>query len=300
MKNLPLSSLRAFEAAARHESFVKAAAEINLTAAGVSQHVRTVENWLNVPLFVRQTRGVALTAAGREFGAAVTHGLGHIEIAARQLRLEIHSRPISIACIASMATRWLIPQLPRFRAAYPDLRIHIVYALEAKTPEAAGVDLLIRHGLRPGPSAIELLSAETRPTCSAELRARHGKLETAHDLASAELLHDETTDAWARWFAIAGLRDTPRAGPLFADFNLMIGSVIGGQGVGLCPTALIADELAQGSLVTLSNMASDTDKAYWLIEAKSLSHEAAIFRDWLSAQAANAPSTASVDWRSVE
>lgn len=281
MSNLPLASLRAFEAAARHESFVKAAAELSLTAAGVSQHVRTVENWLNVPLFVRQTRGVALTAAGREFGGAVTQGLGHIETAASQLRLEIHSRPIGIACIASMATRWLIPQLPRFRAAYPDIRINIVYALEAKTPEAAGVDLLIRHGPRPSPSAVELLRAETRPTCSAEFRARHGELEMPHDLANVELLHDETTDAWARWFAIAGLQKTPKAGPIFADFNLMIGSIIGGQGIGLCPTALIVDELAQGSLVTLSDTASDKDKAYWLIEAKSLSNEARTFRDWL-------------------
>ncbi|QND45696.1 LysR family transcriptional regulator (plasmid) [Rhizobium lusitanum] len=281
MRNLPLASLRAFEAAARHESFVKAATELNLTAAGVSQHVRTVENWLNVPLFVRQTRGVALTAAGREFGGAVTQGLGHIETAASQLRLEIHSRPIGIACIASMATRWLIPQLPRFRAAYPDIRINIVYALEAKTPEAAGVDLLIRHGPRPSPSAVELLRAETRPTCSAEFRARHGELEMPHDLANVELLHDETTDAWARWFAIAGLQKTPKAGPIFADFNLMIGSIIGGQGIGLCPTALIVDELAQGSLVTLSDTASDKDKAYWLIEAKSLSNEAKTFRDWL-------------------
>jgi LysR family glycine cleavage system transcriptional activator len=281
MSNLPLASLRAFEAAARHESFVKAAAELSLTAAGVSQHVRTVENWLNVPLFVRQTRGVALTAAGREFGGAVTQGLGHIETAASQLRLEIHSRPIGIACIASMATRWLIPQLPRFRAAYPDIRINIVYALEAKTPEAAGVDLLIRHGPRPSPSAVELLGAETRPTCSAEFRARHGELEMPDDLANVELLHDETTDAWARWFAIAGLQKTPRAGPIFADFNLMIGSIIGGQGIGLCPTALIVDELARGSLVTLSDTASDTDKAYWLIEAKSLSNEARTFRDWL-------------------
>jgi len=281
MTILPLASLRAFEAAARHESFVKAAAELNLTAAGVSQHVRTVENWLNLPLFVRQTRGVSLTAAGREFGAAVTHGLGHIESAARQLQLETHSRPISIACIASMATRWLIPRLPRFRAAHPDIRINIVYALEAKTPEAAGVDLLIRHGPRPGPSAVELLSAETRPTCSAEFRASHGALKTPRDLASADLLHDETIDAWAGWFSIAGLHEMPRAGPIFADFNLMIGSVIGGQGVGLCPTALIADELTQGSLVTLFDTASDMDKAYWLTEAKSLSQEARTFRDWL-------------------
>ncbi|MBB3609496.1 LysR family transcriptional regulator [Rhizobium sp. BK602] len=283
MSTLPLASLRAFEAAARHESFVKAAAELNLTAAGISQHVRTVEGWLNVPLFVRQTRGVALTAAGREFGAAVTYGLGHIEIAARQLQLESTGRPVSVACIASVATRWLIPRLPQFKAIYPNMRINIVYALEAKTPEAADADLLIRHGSRPASNAHKLLSAETRPTCSAEFHARHGGLATPYDLTRAELLHDETTDAWTRWFTLAGRHEAPRAGPVFGDFSLMIGSVIGGQGIGLCPTALIAEELARGSLVTLFDLPSDTEKAYWLIEARNLSHEAGIFRDWLTA-----------------
>lgn len=281
MRTLPLASLRAFEAAARHDSFVKAAAELNLTAAGVSQHVRTLENWLGVPLFVRHTRGVALTAAGREFGVAVTHGLAHIEIAARQLKLEVHSRPINVACIPSMATRWLIPQLPRLRAAYPNMRLNIIYALDAKTPEAAGADLLICHGMRPGPGATKLLSAETRPTCSAEFLARHGPFAAPGDLLQSDLLHDETTEAWARWFAAAGVHVAPKAGPIFADFTLMIGSVISGQGVGLCPTALIANELADGSLVTLFDMPTDVDKDYWLIEAKHLSQEAATLRDWL-------------------
>ncbi len=283
MRSLPLAALRAFEAAARHESFVRAAAELNLTAAGVSQHVRALESWLNIPLFVRRTRGITLTAAGREFGSAVTHGLTHIEIAAQQLQREAHSRPVSVACIASMATRWLIPQLPRFKAAYPDIRINIVYALDAKTPETAGVDLLIRHGVRPDAGAIELLSGETRPTCSAEFRASHGLPETPGDLLGLELLHDETTDAWARWFSAVGIGTSPKAGPIFADFNLMIGSVIGGQGIGLCPTSLIAKEIAEGSLVTLFDTPSDTDKSYWLIEAKGLSPEAGTLRDWLHA-----------------
>jgi LysR family glycine cleavage system transcriptional activator len=283
MRNLPLASLRAFEAAARHESFVKAAAELNLTPAGVSQHVRSLETWLDVPLFLRHTRGVTLTAAGREFGAAITHGLTHIEASAAQLKLEAHSRPVSVACIPSMATRWLIPQLPRFRTAYPNVRINIVYALDAKTPEAASADLLICHGVRPGASAIELLNAETRPTCSAEFRTRHGPFETPGDLLACELLHDETTDAWARWFSAVGISTAPKAGPIFADFNLMIGSVVGGQGIGLCPTALIAEEITQGSLVSLFDTPSDTGKAYWLIEAKGLSREARMLRDWLLA-----------------
>jgi LysR family glycine cleavage system transcriptional activator len=283
MNNLPLASLRAFEAAARHESFVKAASELNLTAAGVSQHVRALENWLGVALFVRQTRGVALTAAGRDLGAAATHGITHIDVAAKQVRLQVKNRPVGMACIASMATRWLIPQLPAFRAGYPSIKINIVYALDAKTPEEVGVDLLIRHGVRPDASATALLSGETRPTCSVAFRDRYGPFESPNDLLESELLHDETTDAWARWFRAAGIHVTSKAGPVFADFSLMIGSVIGGQGIGLCPTALIADEIANASLITLFDTPSDTDKAYWLIEAKGLSKEAETLRDWLLA-----------------
>ncbi len=283
MKNFPLASLRAFEAAARHESFIKAADELNLKSAGISQHVRAMENWLRVPLFLRHSRGVTLTAAGREFGAAVTHALGHIEVAAGQLRLEANSRPVSIACIPSMAARWLIPQLPRLRATYPEIRINIVYALDARTPEAADADLLICHGLRPGASAIRLLNAETRPTCSAEYLTRHGPFHAPADLLACEILHDETTDAWARWFSGAGIHSAPKAGPVFADFNLMIGSLISSQGVGLCPTALITEEIAAGTLVSLFERASDMDKAYWLSEAKGLSREARMLRDWLLA-----------------
>lgn len=283
MRNLPLASLRSFEAAARHESFVRAAAELNLKPAGISQHVKAIETWLRVPLFLRHTRGVTLTAAGREFGAAVNHALAHIEVAAGQLRLEANSRPVSVACIPSMVVRWLIPRLPQLRATYPDIRINIVYALDAKTPEAAGADLLICHGIRPGSAAVKLLNAETRPTCSAEFLARHGPFHRPADLLACEILHDETTDAWTRWFNGAGIHSAPRAGPVFADFNLMIGSLISGQGVGLCPTALIADEIAAGSLVSLFERASDTEKAYWLIEAKGLSREAKTLRDWLLA-----------------
>lgn len=268
----------------RHASFAKAAAELNLTAAGISQHVRAMEDWLGVALFTRHARGVTPTAAGFEFGAAVANGLGHIEIAAQKLKRENNDRPVSVACIASVATQWLIPRLPAFRKIHPDIRINIVYALEARTPEAASVDLLIRHGVRPGANAIALLSAETRPTCSAEFKLRHGPIRAPSDLIDADLLHDETTTAWERWFALAGIRQLPGSGPIFADFSMMIGSVIGGQGIGLCPTALIAEELAEGTLLTLSDTPLDTDKSYWLIEADHLSRDAETFRDWLVAE----------------
>lgn len=283
MQPIPLASLRAFEAAIRHESFAKAASELNLTAAAISQHVRTVEEWLGIRLFTRHARGVTATIAGREFGTAVASGLGHIEIAARRLTLDGNERPVSVACIASVATRWLIPRLPAFRNEHPKIHINIVYALDARTPEAASVDLLIRHGPRPGANAISILSAETRPTCSAEYERRHGPVRKPADLLDLDLLHDETTAAWTRWFALDDIYHPLKPGPIFADFSLMIASVIGGQGVGLCPTALIAEELASGTLVTLSDTPLDTEKSYWLLEASRLSDEAETFRDWLIA-----------------
>jgi LysR family glycine cleavage system transcriptional activator len=98
---------------------------------------------------------------------------------------------------------------------------------------------------------------------------------------AAELLHDETPSAWRRWFAAVGLNAPIGGGPIFADFNLLVASVIAGQGVGLCPTSLIADELQRGSLTTVFEQPSDEDKQYWLLEAGGLSPEAAILRDWL-------------------
>ncbi|WP_117194394.1 LysR substrate-binding domain-containing protein [Rhizobium terrae] len=285
MKKVPLSSLRPFEAAARHGSFVKAAAELRLTPAGISQHVRALEAWMNIALFVRHPRGVALTAAGREFSTAVRHGLGHIEMAAHELSLAVRDRPVSVACIPSVATRWLIPRLPRFKALHPQIRVNILYAPDAGTPEAAGADLLIRHGVQPDGPATRLLGAETRPTCSAGFLATHGPFETPESLLSAELLHDETREAWTRWFAMTGIHTGSREGPVFGDFNLMVGSVIGGQGIGLCPTSLIGEEIATGSLVTLAETPSDTEKAYWLIEARGLSQETRMLRDWLLMEA---------------
>lgn len=205
MQHVPLASLRAFEAAIRHESFAKAATELNLTAAGVSQHVRSLEEWLGVKLFTRHARGVTATIAGRDFGAAVASSLGHIDIAARQLRLAGNNRPVSVACIASVATRWLIPRLQVFKKEYPEIQVNIVYALDARTPEAANADLLIRHGPRPAVNAVSLLPAETRPTCSREYERRRGPIRKPADLLNLDLLHDETTVAWTRWFALEGI-----------------------------------------------------------------------------------------------
>jgi LysR family glycine cleavage system transcriptional activator len=284
MKLPPLSTLRAFEAAARRESFLQAATELGMTAAAVSQHVKALEDWLGIALFERRPRGVRLTADGRELGAACSQGLGHIARAVERLSARKSLARASLACMPSVVTHWLGPRLPRFRAAHPEIQVSIIYPLGAQTPDDAGADLLLCHGTRPPGRAERILPAATRPTCSPTYLDRHGPITTPADLLKHDLLHDATEAAWQSWLAARGVKGPAPSGPLYADFNLLVSSVISGLGIGLCPTALIVDHLAAGTLKVLFDEAADEDKAYWLLSGPDLSEPAAVLRDWLLAE----------------
>ncbi|MDH4411790.1 MAG: LysR substrate-binding domain-containing protein [Rhizobium sp.] len=291
MKLPPLPTLRAFEAAARRESFLQAATELGMTAAAVSQHVKALEDWLGLALFERRPRGVRLTADGRELGAACSEGLGHIARAADRLTARNSMARASLACMPSVVTHWLGPRLPRFRAAHPEIQVSIVYPLGAQTPDEAGADLLICHGNRPPGRAERILPAATRPTCAPSYLKRHGPITTPADLMNQHLLHDATEAAWQSWLAARGVQGPTPAGPLYADFNLLVSSVLSGLGIGLCPTALISDHLATGRLTVLFDEAADEDKAYWLLSGADLSEPAAVLRDWLRVEADMSPAT---------
>lgn len=256
-----------------------------MSAAAISQHVRQMEAWVGVPLFQRHARGVQLTEAGRMLGQAVTSGLGGIVTAGEQLKPR--GKTVRIASLPSVVTHWLAPRLPRFRALHPDIQVSIRYAAGATTPTEAEADLLILHGVQPSNEneSIAMFSGATRPTCSPGYLERHGPLDTPDALATADLLHDESPAAWRRWFEQTGLDTATEAGPVFADFNLLIGSLLDGQGVALCPTSLFEDQIARGSLVVLSEHASDLDKAYWLVTADAASRETLAMRTWLLSEA---------------
>lgn len=287
MKLPPLPTLRAFEAAARRESFLQAATELGMTAAAVSQHVKALEDWLGLALFERRTRGVRLTADGRELGAACSEGLGHITRAAERLTARRSGLRVSLACKPSVVNHWLGPRLPRFRATHPEIQVSVVYPLGALTPDEAGTDLLIRHGTRPPGRAERILEAATRPTCSPAYLDQHGPIITPADLLKQHLLHDATEAAWHAWLAARGVAGPTPTGPLYADFNLLVSSVLSGLGIGLCPTALIADQLAAGTLKVLFDAPADEDKAYWLLSGADLPEPAAVLRDWLLAESSD-------------
>jgi LysR family transcriptional regulator, glycine cleavage system transcriptional activator len=284
----PLATLRAFEAAACLGSFVRAAEQINVTPAAISQHVKTLERWLGQLLFRRHAQGVELTPAGHELSAAVTDGLARIALVANRLRHEQFITKVCIGCISSVATRWLIPRLPAFEHRHPDIRLHVVYAGDTDTPASTGTDLLIRHGNRPNDTAHPLLNAATRPVCTPAYLAAASPLNSPRDLRKAPLLHDANPQAWQTWLTQAGVTATaPLRGTVFQDAALTASACLHGQGIALLPTALFADACRQGSLTVLFPTATDQDKHYWLLQRDNLSPAATLFRNWLVAVAAD-------------
>ncbi len=282
MKLPPLPTLRAFEAAARHESFAGAAAELGMSAAAISQHVRTLEQWLGEPLFERQARGVRLTAAGREFGATVSSSLRQVAASAEEIRGRKQRAVVRLASLPSVVAYFLTPRLPRFRALHPDIQVSISYST---TGISVSADMTILHGRRPTESAVALFSAATRPTCAPAYLENFGPIEDIAMLSTAELLHDETEAAWQDWFAATGTRSPQNTGPIFADFNLLLTALKAGQGVGLCPTELMRNEIASGRLSVLFDQVSDQDKYYWLVAPEAMRAPAKLLFDWLVQEA---------------
>lgn len=253
-----------------------------MTAAAVSQHVRNLEAWLGVPLFERHARGVRLTPAGREFGITVSSGLQQIASGAARISQGRNRTVVRLASLPSVVAHFLTPRLPRFRALHPDIQVSISYSGRDHTTEA---DLSIMHGAVPGRKAVALFSAETRPTCAPAYLTKSGPFDDVSDLLRAELLHDDSEAAWRDWLAIAGMPLPQSAGPIFADFNLLVTALKTGQGIGLCPTALLRDEIADGQLTILFDRAADADKHYWLVESGDMTESARILSDWLVAEA---------------
>lgn len=280
-----LSALRVFEAAARLNSFSRAADELHVTHAAVSHQIRLLEDWFGRPLFVREKRGVRLVADAVALAQTLSISLTRIEGEARAFRMKTTGE-LTVACIASIATRWLIPALPDFLANNPDLNVRVVYAMAEQRFREEDCDVLITLGEErdEGKECTRLFSRANRPVASPGYLERRGRPQTAQEIISADLLHDETPERWLNWYRTAGMQpEGPLRGPVFQDFNLLATAVIAGHGIALCPTEVFRRERETGDLIILSDIETLADQAYFLITAKPASPHALIFRDWFSA-----------------
>lgn len=287
MDYLPLNAIRAFEATARHLSFSAAGEELHVTHPAISHQIRRLEEWLGVALFHRDARKVRLTEAGLALQATAGGALTELDAACRRIRRSAGAQSLSVGCIPSIASRWLVPRLSDFTARHPEIAIRVAYAKAEDRLADDDNDVLITLGADPSAhvTSLKLFSRISRPACSPHYLARKGGLDTPSRIATADLLHDETRQGWQEWFAKAGIRKTDIGNsPVFADFNILATAVIAGHGVALCPIEVFREELRRGDLIVVSDISTDDDKGYFLTMSAQPSAAEITFADWFCDQ----------------
>ncbi|TPE52040.1 LysR substrate-binding domain-containing protein [Amaricoccus solimangrovi] len=291
MSQAPLGALRVFEAVARQGSFSRAADELCVTQSAVSHQVRGLEAWLGGPLFARRGNRADLLPHGVELAAALGRAFGEVEAACRRARRAGGPPALTVAAIPSIAICWLIPRLGAFRALAPGIETRLVYAFHGQAIDFGGIDLAIVFAETPprpaGMAVTRLLPGLTVPVAAPGLG---GEGDPAAILR-AGLLHDSDERGWRAWLDAAG--EPGRAvppGPVFEDFNLLRAAALAGQGVALCPLAVIAEDLRAGRLARLPGPAIRAETAYYALTAArpEPARAAAVerFRHWLLAAAA--------------
>lgn len=289
----PLSSLRAFEAAAAHLSFQRAAAELSVTPTAISHQVRGLESGLGQPLFRRLTRQLALTPAGLRLFLALREGFDMLEAGVNALRVPAATDTVTLTTNTVFAAKWLLPRMAAFRAACPgiDLRLH---AGEAVADLARGeADLALRHGSGEwqGLATAELMRERYAPVCSPRLG-----LKRAVDLYRHPLIHFDWQPharqpaSWKRWFEEAGLDPSEalsarRSVLSFSDETHAMQATLAGHGVALLSLTLAGEELRSGALLQPFGPALETG-SYFLAAVRGREREPAIRAvwEWVAAQ----------------
>ncbi len=290
----PLNGLRAFEAAARHLSFTRAAAELNVTQAAISHQIRMLEERLAVKLFVRRNRTVLLSEAGQAYLPALRDAFDMIDQATDRLLRRDETAPLVISSTASFATKWLVPRLSAFQSLHPEIEVQLSTSVELVDFQRDAVDAAIRWGMGkwPGLHIERLFSHDIFPVCAPSLVKGRNGLKQPSDLARATLLHTTTArDDWRLWLTAAGVKgvDVSR-GPVFDMVFTALQAAIDGVGVALGQTQLVERDLAAGRLVQPFDLSLPIEAAYYFVAPPSALKRRKVkaFHDWILAQSVTA------------
>jgi DNA-binding transcriptional LysR family regulator len=272
-RNLPsLDLVRGFEAAARHLSFTKAAAELFLTQSAVSRQVLALEEQLGTPLFERRHRAIQLTAAGQELYRAASEALRVLGDSAARIRERNAARSVTVSCSIGFAALWLVPRLMDFREQHPDIDLRIDANNRLLDLERDRVEAAVRYcppELAP-PGATRLFGEQVIPVCSPALLARPERpLRVPADLRHHVLLQYEAaetvwpTGAWRVWLEVMQQHELRPAGTLeFNQYDQLINAAVEGQGVALGVSPLVQRHIRQGRLVALFDQPGQPDQRF--------------------------------------
>ena len=286
----PPNSLIAFEAAARHLSFTRAAEELLVSREAVSRQIRLLEKNLGLKLFDRLYRTLALTAAGRALAPEVQDSLERIAATAARLRGPHRPARLTIGATVAIATFWLTPRLPRFRARHPEAEIRIVVSDHAADMIANGIDIALRYGDGnwPGLTAARLFDIASFPVCAPEYLARSEPIRRASDLLGHTLLNldgaSHAPEDWTWWLVESGVRMPASLRTLgFDNYANVVQAALGGQGIALGYSGIVDDLVAAGRLIRPVPTTFSKGHAVYLVRPTAAAGRADVekFRAWI-------------------
>jgi LysR family glycine cleavage system transcriptional activator len=286
-----LTGLQCFEAAARHGSFTRAAAELYVTQGAVSRQISNLESELGIALFQRLHHQLVLTDAGLSYLGKVRTGLNLLESATAEL-LAHRGRGgvLNLSVPPTLATSWLIPRLQRFNAQHPDITLNFIRYLHAHDFAMAELDVAIQYGEGVWPNAVAHYITGRRITaiCRADIAGKIDVSDPTSLAAQTRLHHLMVPSLWQEWFDAMGVRQlNAAAGPRFDQFSLIVKATLVGFGIGMVPRCLVQEELARGTLVEVFPQAVMARQGYYLCyppEKQPLPALQAL-QDWMLAEA---------------
>ena len=298
----PLNALRSYEAAARHLSFTKAAGELGVTPAAVSHQVKMLEDHIGIPLFQRVNRQLVLTEAGAACLPGIRTAFEGLATAVDTISTAGRSGVLTVSVAPSLAGKWLLPRLERFKAIHPDIDVRVSASLQLADFASGEIDVAIRYGTGryPGLWSERLVSEAVVPVCSPKLLEGSNPLRSPDDVRFHTLLHDDTPDddascpSWEMWLKAAGVEgvDATR-GPRFNQSSLVLEAAILGHGIALAKSTIAAADLAEGRVVKPFELTLPLEFAYYIVapESKSLMPKVNLFIRWLKEEVAPTPAS---------
>ncbi len=291
----PLNALRAFESAARHMNFSRAADELSVTPGAVSQQIQNLEDYMGASLFRRTPKGLLLTDAAQTALPALREAFDRLAEAASLLTAAVDGNRVTITAAPSFAAKWLMPRLGKFEEAHPEVDVWLTAGMELVDFASGEVDVAIRYGSGryPGLEVTQLMRETVLPVMSPELLAEK-PMERPEDLAQHTLLHDGSPDAdescpdWSMWLTARGIRGVDGArGPRFNQSSLVIEGAMNGRGVALAKRTLAQADIDAGRLVSPFDILTDVDFAYFVVhpKAKGRLPQVRAFVNWVKAEA---------------
>lgn len=292
----PIHALRALEASVRLKSFARAAEELNVSASAITQHVRTVEEWVGKPLFLRTGRNVVPTDIAEAAMPSLREGFDRIAEGTRLLRAsDRKSHVVSVSTTPSFASKWLLPRLDRFRLQNPAFEVWVSADMKLADFSLTDVDLAVRYGPGgySGLVAEQLLEESIIPVASAEFVATRGPFNSVGEVLNAPLLHDMGAEndpscpSWWMWFDTRGFDDLRALeGPRYNGASMVVDEAIAGKGIALAKRAIADEDIRAGRLVPLLNDKTPLNFSYWLVwpRGRNLPPPVRAFIAWIRAE----------------